>query len=315
MGNVNIRGIAGEDLTGICEVARVALPADAVTPDQFALKVFLDMNFDPSGVVVAEIDGRIVGFIVSYIRTHPVEDMPDDSEKCWITLFGVHPEYQNMGIGNALFDKVEQWFAENNKTTTLVGPYVPNWWTPGVDVNAYPSTVNWLQKRGYQEMLRPLSMDADLVKYRRPEWVNEKESALVSGGVSFVDFSLELIPSLFAFLKREFPGDWQRHVRYTVTKILNHEYLPSQIQLAVENGEVIGFAHHDGERFGPFGNAVLQRGRGVGAVLLCNALEAMRSSGLHNAFFLSTVDATARLYSQVGFRESRRYAMMKKNLV
>ena len=314
MKDLIIREIKGEDLQGVCAVAKAELIVDPVTPELFALKVFLDMNFDPSGVLVAEADNKIVGFIVSYIRTHPIEDMPDDSANCWITLFAVHPEYQNRGIGNELFSRVENWLKENKKSNILVGPYTPNWWLPGIDVNAYPDTIKWLEKRGYVEAVRPLSMDSDLIKYRRPDWVNEKESALLADGVKFVDFTPELIPLLFAFLKREFPGDWQRHLRYTITRILNYEALPSQIKIAVEDSKVVGFAHHDGERFGPFGTASSQRGRGLGAVLLCRTLETMRSRGLHNAFFMWTNDVTAKLYAEMGFRESRRFSLLKKNL-
>jgi hypothetical protein len=40
----------------------------------------------------------------------------------------------------------------------------------------------------------------------------------------------------------------------------------------------------------------------------------MRNTGLHNAFFLSTDDKAAKLYAQAGFLESRRYALMKKEI-
>jgi len=314
MKKIHIRGIVGDDLISVCKVANAVLPADVVTPELFVQKVFLDINFDPSGVLVAEMDGEIVGFIVAYIRSHPMEDMPDDSERCWITLFGVHPDYQNRGIGTKLFNQVESWFRENGKKIIIVGTYAPNWWTPGVDVTAYPNTITWLEKRVYVKVIHLLSMDLDLVRYRRPEWIQDKENILTAGDVSFQDSRPELIPALFDFLKREFPGDWQRYVRETLSKISEHSAVYCQVQVAVENREVIGFTHHNGERFGPFGTSVSQRGRGVGAVLLCRTLEIMRNTGLHNAFFLSTDDKAARLYAEAGFRESRRYALMKKEI-
>lgn len=309
-----VRGMRGSDLAGVCDVARAALVADPVTPELFARKVFLDLNFDPRGSLVAESGGRVAGFITGFVRRYPIEDMADDSDRSWITLFAVHPDFQRRGIGSALFDAVEGWFRQEGKSAVLAGPYTPNWWIPGVDVNAYPGAVEFLKSRGYEEVTRPLAMDSDLVSYRRPQWVSEKQAALEAAGVKFRQLCPELVPDLFAFLKAEFPGDWQRHLRETVTRILRNEYPPRHVHVAIENGAVRGFAHFEGERFGPFGTARPERGRGMGAVLLCLTVEAMRDSGLHDAFFLWTADSTAKLYAEAGFRESRRFCLMKKAL-
>jgi len=309
-----IRGMQGSDLSGICEVAKAALPADVIPAKLFARKVFLDLDFDPRGCLSAVADGNVVGFLVSYVRRHKIEDQPDDSSQCWITLLAVHPDWQRRGIGGSLLETAEKWFQEEGKKIVLMGPYAPNWWVPGVDVNAYPDTIAFLQKRGFKEVLRPLSMDSNLVSYRRPQWIRDKENELTAAGVTFLDFAPELIPDLFAFLKAEFPGDWQRHVRSTADRILREEYQPRQIQIAMENGKVIGFAHCEGERFGPFGTDPSVRGRGIGAVLLCRTIEGMCESGLHDAFFLWTEDHAAKVYSQAGFKESRRFSFMKKEL-
>ena len=85
--------------------------------------------------------------------------------------------------------------------------------------------------------------------------------------------------------------------------------------MAVEAGRVLGFAQSEGERFGPFGVAGSARGRGIGAALLVHMLAEMQARGLCSAWFLWTDDATAdRLYRAVGFRETRRYAILRKAL-
>jgi hypothetical protein len=40
----------------------------------------------------------------------------------------------------------------------------------------------------------------------------------------------------------------------------------------------------------------------------------MKAKGLHNAWFLWTDEAAARVYDVGGFKESRRFAYMKKAL-
>ncbi|MGQ9807014.1 MAG: GNAT family N-acetyltransferase [Armatimonadota bacterium] len=315
MAEWTIRGMRGEDLADIMEVARLSLPADPMCPELFARRVFLDQNFSPATALVAEHGGRVAGFVTGFARRYPIEDMPDDSNRSWITLFAVHPDARRNGAATALFDHLEETLQEMGKSSVLVGPYVPNWWVPGVDEKEYPEAIEFLSKRGYSVVTRPLSMDSDLVGYRRPQWVSEKEKSLTESGVRFQDFRPEVIPALFGFLKREFPGDWQRHLRATCQRILQGEYSSRQVQVATEDGEVVGFAHYEGERFGPFGTAPAVRGRGIGAVLLCRTIEAMRENGLHNAYFLWTSDESARLYSSAaGFRESRRFALMKKEL-
>ena len=53
----------------------------------------------------------------------------------------------------------------------------------------------------------------------------------------------------------------------------------------------------------------------MGAALLFHVLDGMRARGHHTAWFLWTDDKTAdRLYRSAGFRESRRYAVMRKLL-
>jgi N-acetylglutamate synthase-like GNAT family acetyltransferase len=99
-----------------------------------------------------------------------------------------------------------------------------------------------------------------------------------------------------------------------MARITQGTFAPDQLFAAMEKGRCIGFCQHDGERFGPFGVEASQRGRGIGAVLLFRCLHGMRAKGLHNAWFLWTDDKVARLYSQAGFRETRRYALMRREL-
>ncbi len=76
-------------------------------------------------------------------------------------------------------------------------------------------------------------------------------------------------------------------------------------------------SHHDAERFGPIGvEAQTHRGRGIGQVLMYRTLAAQRSAGYRVAFFLWSDDKTAaRMYSAAGFRETRKFAYMKKELM
>lgn len=288
------------------------LTGDPDIPPTFARKALLDPNFDPAGLVLARDADAILGFALSLARKHPLEDGPDDRDRGYITLFGVSPEARRQGVATALFARAEGYLRGRGCTSVLIAPYAPNYFTPGVDSAAYPAAPAFLGTLGYQEIYRPLAMDCGLVGYKTPEWVRMKAKWL--RGVAFSDFQPRHLTPLAEFLRRHFPGDWQRYVRGTMEAILAGAP-PERLWLAEdENGQILGFAQFENERFGPFGVAEKERGRGIGAVLLDHALKAMRARGLHNAWFLWTDDRTAALYAGFGFRETRRFAVFKKSL-
>lgn len=56
------------------------------------------------------------------------------------------------------------------------------------------------------------------------------------------------------------------------------------------------------------------RGRGIGSALLGRTLEQMRRQGSHCAWFLWTGENAARLYGRFGFRPSRRFVLLRREL-
>jgi len=290
------------------------LTADPITSETFQRKVLLDQNFDQRGALVALGGSRVVGFALGLVRRFKLEDAPPDFDRSWITLIGVEAGYRRRGIGRRLVEGLEEWFRSNDCKTTFVSSYAPNYFTPGVDVNAYPEALEFFKSLGFVEVYRPLSMDASLVHLTTPDWVNEKE-ALLEGKVTIEPFRPELILPLLEWMRVEFVGDWQRFAREAMAKITTGEFRPDNVWIAHENGKVVGYCQHDNAcRFGPFGVSASERGRGIGAVLLFKCLHAMRAKGLHNAWFLWTDDKVAKLYAEAGFTESRRFALLRKEL-
>jgi hypothetical protein len=174
--------------------------------------------------------------------------------------------------------------------------------------------LTFFAKQGYTEIYRPMAMDCALLPLKTPKWVQEKESLLEREGVLLETYRSEWALPLFSFLRKEFPGDWQRFARDAAIRIEFGD-APTRLWIAQKDGEVLGYSHHEGERFGPIGVAMKQRGRGIGQVLMYQTLHSMRDSGLHTAFFLWSDDRTAeRIYLEAGFRETRRFALLKKEI-
>ncbi len=316
MPEFTISACLGEDLEAVIKLLQDALTADTVSVPLFTRKVLLDPNFSQDGALVAKVGGAVVGFLLAIARRNVLEDGPDDRDRGWITLFAVDEAYRRRGIGQALLAAGMEYLRGRGCRTVLVSPYAPNYWTPGVDVAAYPGAVCFLEASGFTTVYRPISMKASLdAEWHIPEWARKREAGLSEEGFRMETFTPDQIPDLTAFLREEFPGDWQRYVRETMIDIVLGRRDASDLIIAYDGEAVVGFAQHEGERFGPFGVAASQRGRGMGAVLMFRTLETMQRKGLQNAWFLWTDDATAqRVYHAAGFQETRRYAVMKREL-
>jgi len=62
--------------------------------------------------LVAEMDGKVVGYMISYITSGSF-----GVDRCaWIAMFGVYPKLMGQGIGKALAEEIFGFFKENGVT-------------------------------------------------------------------------------------------------------------------------------------------------------------------------------------------------------
>ncbi len=311
---MHVAPFAGDHLDGTLDVLQRAMLADPIGRATFARKVLLDPNFDPEGALVALDAGRGVGFVLAIVRRFPLEDAPPDTGSGYVTLLAVAPEARGRGIGSELLKRAEAYLASRGCTRALISPYAPGYFIPGVDVTVYADCLAFLQRRGYSVISRPIAMECDLTALQTPDWVVNRERQLVAEGIAVEPYTTARTPALFAFLRAHFPGDWQRFARSAADRIEQGEPA-SRLWLALSGDEVIGYAHHEVERFGPIGVAQEWRGRGIGHVLMYRTLAAMRLQNLHTAWFLWTDERTAsRLYAAAGFRVTRKFSVLAREL-
>ena len=312
--SLHISPYAPDDLRGVLDVLAQALPADPVSEAKFVRQVLLDHNFRAEGAPVARAGGRVVGFCLSIARHVPLENAPMDAERGYVTLMGVLPEHQRQGIGSALFQHAEDYLRAQGRKLVMISPYSPGYFTCGVDVRAYESGLGFFKKHGFDEVYRPIAMEVPLWDWSYPVWLAEKRGKLESAGVRVERYRPELTLPVLEFTAREFAGEWVRVYRDAMHRITLGDS-PNRIAVAHQDYRVLGVSHHDHERFGPIGVAASERGRGLGHVLMYETLEAQRLAGFRTAWFLWSDDKTAaRLYNAVGFREVRRFALLRKEL-
>ena len=95
-------------------------------------------------------------------------------------------------------------------------------------------------------------------------------------------------------------------------KISEGGFSENQITVVVHNDEIIGYCQFEGSHFGPFGVSDKFQGKGIGTVLLAKTIERMKSEGFHDAWVTWTDDIAAKVYGKFGFKETRRFALLRK---
>lgn len=309
--DIEIRPYRAGDEPSLIATWNETMWADPIEPIAWRTRYLLDPNFTPETcpVAVDSHTGDVIGFVLGFTNRTADQSGTD----AWVVGFGVREPYRRRRIGTSLMQAFEARAQEDSATRVLYGPYIPSYITPGVDVDAYADALAFLAAIGASEGARPLSMKANLTNYRPEAGVGARTQALVDEGITIRPAQPADILPLLAFLDEHFPH-WKGDATGVMRDLFGGDPRTVTLHIAEDNGTIIGYAQTRSERFGPFGVNEAYRGRGVGAVLLSRTLRAMRAQGFHSAWFLWTSDRTAKLYTQHGFEEVRRFAMVTKDL-
>lgn len=312
---LDIRPYRGSDEVALLALWNASMTHDRIDPPVFHTKVLLDLNFNPDGLLVAETEGRLVGFVLSLARQVPQFLDGLQPETAWITAFGVHPDFRRKGIGRALFERALARLAALGAREVLISPYTPNYFVPGVDVAAYPHTIAFLHATGWQTVDEPISMRAEITGFQIPPEIEAREIALAAEGYAVRPVEPADLPELMGFIAHHFGWDWVRHAQDYLLELFGPGSDQVCFLVATHHGRVVGYCQQRRERFGPFGVDPSLRSKGIGRVLLFRCLSAMLAKGFHAAWFLWTGRDAARLYATAGFKEVRQFAVMRKSLV
>lgn len=311
------RGFRPADFTGLVEVARRGLPTDPIAADWLAEYVLLEPRFDPDGLIVA-VDGtsdRVLGFCYAVGASAADANQPDGG---WITILVVDPDARRRGIGGGLVTRAMDFLRRRGARSVAVAGYPTAYFLPGVDPDAYPDGQRLLEAFGFQTVSRPVAMDLGMATYRTPDEVRKLHGTREREGFAFTVAEPGDLPEVIRFASTQFAPDWGQALRESVIRFGR----PDRTVIVREpGGSVVGFATYGAyrgliERFGPFGVAESQRGRGLGTILLHWALTRMRGEGAHSAWFLWTGEDTAagRLYRAAGFAVTRRFHVLRAPL-
>jgi mycothiol synthase len=310
MSTYSIRQYNAEDEQEVVALWNRCLPRDEILLNTFRRKIILDPNFDLRGCFVAIAKKRIVGFLLSLRRRYPYYDLGLERGKGWITMFFVHPDWRRKLIATKLLEQAEQFLKSQSVTEVSISDYTPNYFIPGVDLDANADAFAFLQSRGYRKVESVYGMGKSLVDFQIPDEMNAMAQKLSNAGFTFSLFRPAYTTKLLEFLRQHYPGDLFR----VALERLTEEPECDEILLALKDGDVVGFSHFLGERFGPFGIHPEYYGRGLGPLLYYNTVMQMRKKGKHNLWLAWTTGKAKDFYHKVGLKVLRRHAIMKKTL-
>lgn len=312
--NMTVRPYRGADETALLTLWNASLTHDRIHAATFRTKVLLDPNFDPAGLLVAEANAHLIGFVLSLTRRVPLALQGLEPEVGWITAFGVHPDYRRQGIGRGLFAAALERLRGLGRRRVLISPYTPNYFAPGVDMAAYPAALAFLQASDWRVISTPISMRAELTGFQIPPEMTALQTRLEQEGIMVRPVEPTDLPDLMPFIAERFGWDWHRFAQEYLLALFGPGADDICFLVATQGEQIVGYCQARRERFGPFGVATELRNRGIGRVLLFRCLAEMLARGFHCAWFLWTGADAARLYSLAGFREVRRFAVLKREL-
>jgi ribosomal protein S18 acetylase RimI-like enzyme len=101
-----IRKLSRSDASAISDI-NVSISQRPVKVD-YEMLVEEEADKPQDGSFVAEVDGKVVGFVISYILT----GVFGIEKSAWITMVGVDPKYMDQGIGKRLADEIFKYYKE-----------------------------------------------------------------------------------------------------------------------------------------------------------------------------------------------------------
>lgn len=301
---MDVRPFEGKDSADTVGLWNISMYADKVSPEQFRFRVELQPDYDQGLCLVAEDQGELVGFAFGV----PV------GETCCINAMFVEASHRKKGVGTKLLQTLEN-AAKKRGAKKVVFSGGPRYLFPGVDWTAYPGALEFFSKNGYREVHREsVAMSRSLMDYKTPTDVVELEKQLLKQGYTFQQLDEEHVLPLLRFLEKEF-HPWDNDARITLeSNLMNLDYFI----IALKAGEIVGYCQiaSDGliEHFGPFGVSANLRSKGIGAVIFHKCLRLMQTKGAKNAWFLWGGGRNYTFYTRHGMKETRRFAIMTKEL-
>jgi ribosomal protein S18 acetylase RimI-like enzyme len=255
-----------------------------------------DPNHLPSGALVAQDEGELIGFAVGYVQTVDFRGEGDLGGKPGrLAGVAVKPSRWRKGIGRALLCEVENVLARRGKSAVSFETYrMPFHLAPRFYLDSGP--YRFMVSCGYHPKDHALCFRNELDAFALSDDIKRRRERLASEGIEVRWYAPQDRSDLQSFMKRCFPGGW-----FTAIKNATESPRPAKILVAVARGRIVGFMGQfwppDASGRGGFGSPGVDpefRGRGLGTVIFHLGLEYLKSAGARSTDYSTGVTNAAR---------------------
>lgn len=110
--SIRIRPVTELDLDSIVRIdERIT---GSYRPEVWERRVMYYLRRDPDASQAAEVDGKVVGFMLGEVRSG---EFGIEQPGGWVERFGIHPDHRGRDLGRAMFEKMRAHFAEQGATS------------------------------------------------------------------------------------------------------------------------------------------------------------------------------------------------------
>ncbi len=108
---IAVRPLDELDITAIVEIdERIG---GIHRPDVWEERVMYYLRREPGGSQVAEVDGKVVGFMLGDLRAG---EFGLEEPSGWIERFGIHPDHRGQDLGRRMFERMQAHFRARGAT-------------------------------------------------------------------------------------------------------------------------------------------------------------------------------------------------------
>lgn len=266
-------------------------------------------NFDATGMFMAELAGKTVGFVNAYV------DKEREEKKGFIRVLGVVPEHRRKGIGRMLAEKALKSLDERRMETVEV-----------MAVGDKPAAIQLWESMGFQQVRVFSLMKRSLSDL--PSDVGENTSLTLRKILQPSEEDIKLVNQLENETFREhynFRPATLEETRFFLTQ--DSAYKEQEWLIAQLNGIAIGYVGVGvDQKYNAEKNAkaawildigVLKEHRlkGIGTRLMLEAMKLMKTKGMNEATLVvddQNPTNAIKLYEKVGFEVERRDLVYQK---
>lgn len=293
--------------------------------ESFSAKFFQNPHYKEDGMLVAVVDGKVVGFGNATFNNG---DKEPSATPGYITCVAVAKDYWRRGIGTKILLALEVYLKSVGKTVIrnlFFNPINLEWHVPGWDKHEHPGApavpVNTpyyflLMNNGYNVNGQQDAYHLDLSKYELPDKVveNLKKNGEEGYTITFYDPKLHYgFDELFDALKNE---GWRSVVKHNLSK-----EKPDPMLIVQKDGEILGwtgpvFTQESGRGYlGGIGVHPKTQGRGLGKSLFCMLChKSKENNAKFMTLFTGSENPARNIYLYAGMRLVQSFAVLRKEL-